>query len=61
MSGVDTFLAKFYKHVDDNQEKYIKRLAEMVAMPSVSAWPEKRQEIVKVCNWTAEVFIFRLL
>lgn len=26
----------------------------MVAIQSVSAWPHKRQEIVKVVNWTAE-------
>lgn len=54
MSSVDSFLEKFYKHVDDNQEKYIKRLAEVVAIPSVSAWPEKRPEIVRVCNWVAD-------
>ena len=33
---------------DENQEKYIKRLAELVAIPSVSAWPENRQEIVSM-------------
>jgi len=49
----DTFLEKFYKHVDNNQTKYIDRLREMVEIPSVSAWAENRDDIVKVCNWTA--------
>lgn len=50
---MDSFLEKFYKHVDDNQEKYIARLKELVEIPSVSAWPENRQDIVKCCEWTA--------
>lgn len=41
-------LLYFLRHVDDNQERYIKRLAELVAIPSVSAWPENRQEIVSI-------------
>jgi len=51
---MDAFLEKFYKHVDANEEKYIGRLKELVEIPSVSAWPEKRQDIVKCCNWTAD-------
>lgn len=43
------------RHVDDNKVKYIDRLAETVAIKSVSAWPETRQEIVKMCNWVADV------
>lgn len=51
---MDAFLEKFYKHVDSNEDKYIARLKELVEIPSVSAWPEKRQDIVKCSNWTAE-------
>lgn len=35
----------------DHQEKYIDRLAEVVAIKSVSAWPEARDEVVKMMNW----------
>ena len=49
----DTFLEKFYKHVDNNQDKYVQRLKELVEIPSVSAWPETRHEIVKVAEIVA--------
>lgn len=55
MSAVDSFLDRFFKHVDENKEKYIARLKELVEIPSVSAWPEKREDIFKVCNIVAEV------
>merc|ERR1719223_876989 len=45
---------KILLNVDANEEKYIGRLKELVEIPSVSAWPEKRQDIVKCCNWTAD-------
>lgn len=51
---MDAFLEKFYKHVDDNEDKYIARLKELVEIPSVSAWPENRPEIKKCCQWTAD-------
>lgn len=55
MASIDNFLEKFYEHVDQNKDKYINRLKELVEIPSVSAWPEKRPEIFKVCNIVAEV------
>lgn len=55
MSNTDAFLASFFQHVDDNKPKYIARLKELVEIPSVSAWPENRPDIVKVCNIVAEV------
>jgi hypothetical protein len=45
----------YNRHVDDNKDKYIQRLKELVEIPSVSAWPEKRPEIVKVCKIVANV------
>ena len=42
------------RHVDANKSKYIGYLKELVEIPSVSAWPEKRGEIVKVCEIVAK-------
>lgn len=47
-----SFILIYFRHVDENQEKYIARLKELVEIPSVSAWPEKRPDIVKCCQWT---------
>lgn len=55
MTSTDSFLDKFYQHVDQNKEKYINRLKELVEIPSVSAWPENREDIFKVCNIVANV------
>jgi nonspecific dipeptidase len=41
-----------YSHIDANKNKYIATLKEAVAIQSVSAWPHKRSEIVKMVNWT---------
>jgi nonspecific dipeptidase len=41
-----------YSHIDANKEKYIATLREVVAIQSVSAWPHKRNEIVKMVTWT---------
>ncbi|XP_012581259.1 PREDICTED: cytosolic non-specific dipeptidase [Condylura cristata] len=49
MSG----LATLFKYVDENQERYIKKLAEWVAIQSVSAWPEKRGEIKRMMEVAA--------
>ncbi|KAH3876943.1 hypothetical protein DPMN_000796 [Dreissena polymorpha] len=43
-----------FKHIDGNVEKYIKRLAETVAIKSVSAWPETRPEIKRMMEWTKQ-------
>ena len=44
-----------FRHVDENKKKYIDRLSETVAIKSVSAWPECRQEVIKMCHWVADV------
>lgn len=46
-------LATLFKYVDENQDRYIKKLAEWVAIQSVSAWPEKRGEIKKMMEVAA--------
>jgi len=35
-----------FAHIDAHQEKYIEDLRKWVEIPSVSAWPEKRQEVI---------------
>ena len=41
--------------MDENKGKYIEYLKELVEIPSVSAWPENRSHIVKVCEIVAKV------
>lgn len=39
------------RHVDDHKVEYIETLREAVAIKSVSAWPDSRNEIVKMMKW----------
>lgn len=41
-----------YSHIGKNKDKYIATLKEVVAIESVSAWPHKRNEIIRMVNWT---------
>ena len=43
------------RYIDEHQSLYIQRLADSVAIQSVSAWPEKRGEIKKQVVQVAEV------
>lgn len=45
------FLGKMFKHIDAKQDLYVTRLAEAVAIKSVSAWPEVRPEIKKMVEY----------
>ena len=45
----------YHRHIDSNEAKYVKRLADTVAIKSVSAWPETRGEIKKMVDWTKAV------
>ncbi|KPP79004.1 hypothetical protein Z043_101445 [Scleropages formosus] len=47
-------LPALFKYVDEHQEEYIQRLAQWVAVQSVSAWPEKRGEIKKMMEMAAK-------
>ncbi|XP_021416076.2 cytosolic non-specific dipeptidase isoform X1 [Oncorhynchus mykiss] len=47
-------LQALFKYVDEHQELYIERLAQWVAVQSVSAWPEKRGEIKKMMEMAAK-------
>ncbi|XP_038627175.1 cytosolic non-specific dipeptidase-like [Tachyglossus aculeatus] len=46
-------LQPVFLHVDAQQDLYIQRLAEWVAIQSVSAWPEKRGEIKRMMEVAA--------
>lgn len=45
------FLPKMFDHIDAKQNLYVERLAEAVAIRSVSAWPEVRPEIKKMVEY----------
>jgi len=44
-----------FQYINDHQEEYIATLAEVVAIKSVSAWPETRPEITKQVKHTAKM------
>lgn len=43
----------YFRYVDENKSRYINNLAEAVSIPSVSASPEKRDDVRKMVEWTA--------
>ncbi|XP_063240927.1 cytosolic non-specific dipeptidase [Bacillus rossius redtenbacheri] len=47
-------LKKVFSHVDASKAKYVAALKEAVAIQSVSAWPAKRDEIVRMVQWTEQ-------
>ncbi|XP_059145561.1 cytosolic non-specific dipeptidase-like [Physella acuta] len=47
-------MEKLFEHIDSQERKYVDRLAEAVAIQSVSAWPEKRPEIKRMVEWAGE-------
>ncbi|XP_069476849.1 cytosolic non-specific dipeptidase-like [Ambystoma mexicanum] len=47
-------LAALFKYVDEHQDLYVQRLADWVAIQSVSAWPEKRDEIKRMMQVAAK-------
>lgn len=51
MSGED-FTKRLFQYIDEHQKDYVQRLSEAVSIPSVSAWPEHRPEVVRMVQWT---------
>ncbi len=43
-----------FKYVDDNKDRFIKTLGEAVEIQSVSAWPDKREEVVRMVHWAGD-------
>jgi len=44
------------RKIEENEAKYIKRLADTVAIKSVSAWPENRPDVKRMVEWTKAVW-----
>ncbi|XP_026472311.1 cytosolic non-specific dipeptidase [Ctenocephalides felis] len=47
-------LQKLFSHIDQNKKRYIDVLSEAVAIKSVSAWADSRQEVVKMVKWAEQ-------
>jgi hypothetical protein len=45
------------RYIDDHAGKYIDRLAETVAIASVSADPDRRPDVVRMMEWAKAVLI----
>ncbi|XP_061386537.1 cytosolic non-specific dipeptidase-like [Musca vetustissima] len=54
MSELPSVLNQLFSFVDENKSKYIDVLKTAVAIQSVSAWPDKRGEIQRMMEWTAD-------
>lgn len=48
------FFLIYYSHIDANQRRYIDTLKDAVAIKSISAFPEYRDEIFRMINWTSD-------
>ncbi|GFR76092.1 cytosolic non-specific dipeptidase [Elysia marginata] len=46
---------KLFEQIDKNEAHYVQRLADAVAIQSVSAWPQKRPEIKRMIEWAGEM------
>nr|KAJ3422862.1 hypothetical protein HK105_005946 [Polyrhizophydium stewartii] len=44
-------LESFYEYIDKNQDHYVRRLGEAVAIPSVSGTVQHRPEVVRMGHW----------
>ena len=55
--NMDSNLKAIYKYIDDEQDRFVKRLADAIAIKSVSAWPECRPHIkCQVGNFSVEKY-----
>lgn len=52
-------IQKIFKRIEERQDDFVKMLAAIVAIPSVSAEAERRGECVKMSEWAQSVrFLF---
>ncbi|CAG8633289.1 1506_t:CDS:10 [Ambispora leptoticha] len=49
-------LEKFYNHIDQNQDLYVQRLREAVAIPSVSGDASYRNDVFRMGDWLIGIF-----
>ena len=45
--------ATWRQRLDQRQEEYLTQLSELVAIPSVSALPERRADVASAAEWVA--------
>lgn len=43
------------RYIDEHKNGYIKRLSDAVSIPSISALPDHRPEVVRMVHWTKDV------
>ncbi|CAG8712682.1 26014_t:CDS:2, partial [Racocetra persica] len=49
-------LEKFYKTVEQNQDDYVERLREAVAIPSISSDVGRRDDVIRMSHWLTSLF-----
>lgn len=42
----------YFRDIDEHAKKYVERLREAVAIPSVSGEPERRKDVQRMMEWT---------
>lgn len=50
----EEFFCQLFNYIDEHKDYYIQRLSDAVAIQSVSAWPEKRGEVVRMLEIVAK-------
>nr|CAD2167298.1 unnamed protein product [Meloidogyne enterolobii] len=55
MSAEDKICDNIFKYIESNKNLWIERLREAVAIPSVSATAEHRQDVFKMIEWTEKM------
>ncbi|VDK27750.1 unnamed protein product [Anisakis simplex] len=59
--SIDTQYNALAKYIDDNKKKFIERLSEAVAIPSISAEVKHRADVIRMMEWAKEVFYYFIL
>ncbi|XP_033221420.1 cytosolic non-specific dipeptidase [Belonocnema kinseyi] len=52
--AVPPTLEKLFSYVDAHKADYIKTLGEAISIKSVSGWPDKRDEVIKMMKWAEQ-------
>lgn len=52
MTALPPALQTLFSYIDQHKTEYINNLRDVVAIKSVSAWPDHRDDIVKMTKWT---------
>uniref|UniRef100_A0A914VP35 Peptidase M20 dimerisation domain-containing protein n=1 Tax=Plectus sambesii TaxID=2011161 RepID=A0A914VP35_9BILA len=52
MTAANPALDKLFKYVDEHADQFVERLREAVEIPSVSAEPEHRPDVLRMIEWT---------